>query len=169
MRAASRAWTAFSPEIPRFWASASSSYILFSFSIYRVSQKNALSECCWSHSSLAQSSFAGTPCVWRLIFWSFLTKTKEDQAPPSHVNGPLTMVKFSPIAFNICYDFVLLVQFFRDTLYIPPFLASSCSGLPPVNPSQDQRICLQWIKGQESKDFNLLYISFWKNTFFTLE
>ena len=152
MRAASRAWTAFSPEIPRFWASASSSYILFSFSIYRVSQKNALSECCWSHSSLAQSSFAGTPCVWRLIFWSFLTKTKEDQAPPSHVNGPLTMVKFSPIAFNICYDFVLLVQFFRNTLYIPPLLASSCSRLPPVNPSQDQRICLQWIKGQESKD-----------------
>ena len=37
--------------------------------------KNALSECCWSHSALAQSPFAGTPCVWRLIFWSFLTKT----------------------------------------------------------------------------------------------
>ena len=56
---------------------------------YRVSQKNALSECCWSHSALAQSPFAGTPCVWRLIFWSFLTKTKQDQAPPSHVNGKI--------------------------------------------------------------------------------
>ena len=46
------------------------------------------------------------------------------------------------------------------------FFASSCSGLPPVNPSQDQRICLQWIKGQESKDFNLLYISFWRKKYF---
>ena len=51
--------------------------------------KNALLECCWSHSALAQSPFAGTPCVWRLIFWSFLTKTKQDQAPPSHVNGKI--------------------------------------------------------------------------------
>ena len=51
--------------------------------------KNALSECCWSHSALAQSPFAGTPYVWRLIFWSFLTKTKQDQAPPSHVNGKI--------------------------------------------------------------------------------
>ena len=36
--------------------------------------KNALSEWCWSHSALAQSPFTGTPCVWRLIFLSFLTK-----------------------------------------------------------------------------------------------
>ena len=50
---------------------------------------NTLSECCWSHSSLAQSPFADTPCVWRLIFCSFLTKTKQDQAPPSHVNGKI--------------------------------------------------------------------------------
>ena len=35
--------------------------------MYRVSQKNALSECCWSHSALAQSPFAGTPCVWRFV------------------------------------------------------------------------------------------------------
>ena len=40
-------------------------------------------------SALAQSPFAGTPCVWRLILWSFLTKTKQDQAPPSHVNGKI--------------------------------------------------------------------------------
>ena len=27
--------------------------------------KNAHSECCWSHSALAQSQVAGTPCVWK--------------------------------------------------------------------------------------------------------
>ena len=32
-----------------------------------------LSECCWNHSALAQSQVAGTPCVWKLNFWSFLT------------------------------------------------------------------------------------------------
>ena len=51
--------------------------------------KNALSECCWSHSALAQSPFAGTPCVWRLIFGLFLSKIQQDQAPPSHVNGKI--------------------------------------------------------------------------------
>ena len=51
-------------------------------SMYRVSQKNAFSECYWSHSALAQSQFAGTPRVWRLIFWSFLTKTKQDPQVP---------------------------------------------------------------------------------------
>ena len=34
-------------------------------------------------------TFCRHPCVWRLIFWSFLTKTKQDQAPPSHVNGKI--------------------------------------------------------------------------------
>ena len=57
--------------------------------VYGVSQKNALSECCWSHSALAQSPFARIRCVWRLIFWSLLTKTKRDQAPPSHVIGKI--------------------------------------------------------------------------------
>ena len=51
--------------------------------------KNALSECCWSHSALAQSPFAGTPYVWRLIFWSFLTKIKQDQAPQRHIDGKI--------------------------------------------------------------------------------
>ena len=46
------------------------------FGIYRVSQKNALSKCCcWTHSALAQSPVADTPCVWKSIYWSFLTKT----------------------------------------------------------------------------------------------
>ena len=61
---------------------------------YRVSQKNALSECCWSHSALAQSQVAGTPCVWKSICWSFLTKTKPDQAG-------IFMVKFSHTALNL--------------------------------------------------------------------
>ena len=57
---------------------------------YRVSQKNALSECCWSHSALAQSQvLASSPCVWKLIFWLFLTKTKPDQALPSYVCGKI--------------------------------------------------------------------------------
>ena len=51
--------------------------------------KKALSECCWSHSALAQSPFASNPYVWRSIFWSFLTKTRQDQALPSHVNGKI--------------------------------------------------------------------------------
>ena len=51
--------------------------------------KNTLSECCWSYSAPAQSQVAGTPCVWKLIFWSFLTKTKPDQAFPSHVHGKI--------------------------------------------------------------------------------
>ena len=60
----------------------------FSYSnlTYRVSQKKAFSECL-SHSALAQSQVAGTPCVWKLIVWSFLTKTKPDQAFPSHAHG----------------------------------------------------------------------------------
>ena len=51
--------------------------------------KNALSECCWSHSALAQTQVTGTPCVWKLIFWSFLAKTKPDQAFASHVHGKI--------------------------------------------------------------------------------
>ena len=51
--------------------------------------KNALSECCWSYSALAQTQVTGTPCVWKLIFWSFLAKTKPDQAFASHVHGKI--------------------------------------------------------------------------------
>ena len=68
--------------------------------------KNALSERYWSYSALAQSPFAGTSFVWRLIFWSFLTKTNPQV---------MSMVKFSPIAINFGYDFVLVVLFW-DTL-----------------------------------------------------
>ena len=57
--------------------------------MYRVSQKNALSEFCWSNSALARSQVAGTLCVWKLIFLLFLIKTKPDQAFPSHVHGKI--------------------------------------------------------------------------------
>ena len=33
---------------------------------------------------LLEPQVAGAPCVWKLIFWSFLTKTKPDQAFPSN-------------------------------------------------------------------------------------
>ena len=42
-----------------------------------------------------------------MLFWSFLTKTKQDQALPSHIDG-----KIYPTAFNFGYDFVLLVHQF---------------------------------------------------------
>ena len=51
--------------------------------------KKSTSQCCWSHIALAQSQETGTPCVWKLIFGSFLTKTKPDQAFPSHVHGKI--------------------------------------------------------------------------------
>ena len=63
-------------------------YIIINY-IQGIPKKNALSECCWSHSALAQLQVAGTPCVWKLTFWSFLTKTKPDQALSSHVNSKI--------------------------------------------------------------------------------
>ena len=59
---------------------------------------------------MAQSQVAGTHCVWKLMFWSFLyTKTRPDQAfPKSQV---IFMAKFSPTELNLDYDFVLLVHF----------------------------------------------------------
>ena len=74
---------------------------------YRVSQKNALSECCWSHSALAQSQVSSTPCVWKLIFGRFVLRLCLFK--PSQV---IFMIKFSPTALSFGYDFVLLVHFF---------------------------------------------------------
>ena len=51
--------------------------------------KNTLSEYYWTHSTLAQSQVADNPFVWKSIFWLFLTKTKQDQALPSHVHGKI--------------------------------------------------------------------------------
>ena len=63
-------------------------FVIFTKDLQGV-PKNALSEYCWSHSALAQSQVAGTLYVWKLIFWSFLTKTKPDQAFASHVHGKI--------------------------------------------------------------------------------
>ena len=53
--------------------------------------KNALSECCRSHSELAQSQAADTPCVWKLIFGHFLLRLSLVKSPQV-----IFMVKFSP-------------------------------------------------------------------------
>ena len=74
--------------------------------------KNAFSECCWSHSALAESEVASTPCVWKLIFGCFLLRLS--LIKPSQV---MFMVKVSPTALNFGYDFILLVHLFWDTLY----------------------------------------------------
>ena len=74
--------------------------------------KNALSECCWSYSALAQSQVAGTPCVWKLICGRFLILLRLSLIKPSKV---MFLVKSSPTALNIGYDFVLLVHFFGTT------------------------------------------------------
>ena len=56
--------------------------------LFRVSQKkhfqnNVGATAHW------HSKVASTPCVWKLIFRSFLTKTKPDEAFPSHVHGKI--------------------------------------------------------------------------------
>ena len=73
-----------------------------------------LTECYWTHGAPALA-VVGTHSYWysnlnqtwtRNFFWSFLTKTKQDQEPPKSCQ------KFD--------DFVLLVHFL-DTLYIDHF------------------------------------------------
>ena len=41
----------------------------------------------------AKSPVAGTPCVWKNVFWSFLIKTRQDQVL-------MFMGKFGPTALN---------------------------------------------------------------------
>ena len=70
--------------------------------------KHVLIEWCWSHGAHHRRNHQGL--AWKLFFWSFLTKTKQDQVPQV-----MSMVRFSPTALNFDYDFVLLVHF-SDTL-----------------------------------------------------
>ena len=77
----------------------------------RVSQNNALSECYWTHSALAQSPVADTPCVWQSIFGSFLLRLS--RIKPSQV---VYMVKFGSTVLNFAYDFFFISKFFWDTL-----------------------------------------------------
>ena len=66
----------------------------------------------WSHGAQAQSPAVGTTWAWKVFFGRFLLRL-------SRIKGPqvISMVKFSPIALNFSYDFVLYVHFFGDTLY----------------------------------------------------
>ena len=81
--------------------------------------KNTLSECCWSHSATPQSQVAGTPCVWKLNFWLFLTKAKPDQAFPSDVHGKIwphstqfwvMIFSISPVFGTPCTVYIISVK-----------------------------------------------------------
>ena len=65
--------------------------ILKPLHLCRVSQKNALSECCWSHNALAQSSFAGTPfgtpCIQQGADWRGAFKTCYTWEPATSSSG----------------------------------------------------------------------------------
>ena len=51
------------------------------------------------------------PCVWKLIFWSFLTNTKPDQAFQSYVHG-----KIKPHNTQFWFGFCSYIVDFWDTL-----------------------------------------------------
>ena len=93
-----------------------------------MSQKNALSECYWSHRALAQSQVAGTPCVWTLLCWSFPTKTNPDQAFQSHVYGKiLVMILFYRYIFGTpCILFYLKLALY--ILFSFPFSILQVDG-----------------------------------------
>ena len=63
------------------------------------------------HGAQAKSPVAGDPCVWKNVFGSFLTKTKQDQALPSHVNG-----KVLPHSTQFLLGFFSISQYFGDIL-----------------------------------------------------
>ena len=103
--------------------------VLISGSRYRVSQKTG---CCWSDRAqlldhpllMAISTGLGRPRLWKLFFWSFFsscTKTRQDQALPSHAYG-----KFLPHITKFWLGFlgsssILILIFFlvgRDVLYV---------------------------------------------------
>ena len=88
--------------------------------IHRVSQKNALSESYWTHSAMAQTPVADTPLCLEINFWSFPTKTKQDQALPSHVHG-----KVWPHSAQFRLWFLSISTFFWDTLYYLPWFYST--------------------------------------------
>ena len=52
-------------------------------------KKKWQTECYWSNSARAQSPLAGSLCYWQIVFWSFVTKTKKDQALIRHVHGKI--------------------------------------------------------------------------------
>ena len=66
--------------------------------------KKLLTESYWSHVAQAQSPVAGNRCVWKNVFWSYLSKTKHDQV--------MSMGKLGPMALNFAWDFFMLVPYF---------------------------------------------------------
>ena len=80
--------------------------------IYRVSQKNVLIECCWSHGAHCTGSIT-SGSGWHHLGLLRLNRIKRPQV--------MFMVKFSPTALNFGYDFVLLVHLFWDILYVGLF------------------------------------------------
>ena len=76
---------------------------LFFFYFYKVSKQQCTNRMLlgpWTWCTLT-----GSITSW--FFLSFLTKTRQHQAPQSHVHG----VKLSPTALNVGYEFVPLVHF----------------------------------------------------------
>ena len=57
--------------------------------MYRVSKKTHFQNATEPTVHWHNHQLANTPYVWKSIFWSFLTKTKQDQALPSHVHGKI--------------------------------------------------------------------------------
>ena len=75
--------------------------------VYRVSKKKVLEPRCKGSITISWHPL----CLEFFFFFrSFLIKTKQDQVK--------SMGKFGPTALNFCYDFVLFVHFFWDTLYL---------------------------------------------------
>ena len=71
-------------------------------------------ECCLKHGAQARTPVAGTPCVWKnVFFWSFHNKTKQNQALPNHVHG-----ENWPHSTQFWLVFFSFSQFFWDTLYV---------------------------------------------------
>ena len=69
---------------------------------YRVSQKITFG----MHSALAQSPVA--PCVWKSIFWSFLTKTEPNKALPSHIRGKIWPQSAQFLVMTFFYKYIFL-------------------------------------------------------------
>ena len=88
---------------------------------YRVSQKRCTNRKLLEPRCMGfiTSAVVGTTWAWKVFFWSFLTKTKQDQAPPSHVHGEIWSN-----SIQLWLWFVLLVHLFgtpcttRDTQFL---------------------------------------------------
>ena len=81
--------------------------------MYRVSKKTHFQNATEPMVHWHNHQLANTPYVGKSIFWSFLTKTKQDQALPSHVHG-----KIWPQSAQFRLQLFSISTLFWDTLYI---------------------------------------------------